>query len=69
MPFQLLFGRLPNLPGVLQKEPVSEYYAYDSYVKEMEARLRSNYAMQRRNLETVKLDNKRNYGRHIYSRF
>lgn len=66
MPFQLLFGRLPNLPGVLQKEPMSEYYAYDSYVKELEARLRSSYAMARRNLETAKLDNKRNYDKRTF---
>ena len=30
MPFQLLFGRLPNLPGVLQRPPPSTIYAYDS---------------------------------------
>jgi hypothetical protein len=66
MPFQLLFGRLPNLPGVVQKEPMSEYYAYDSYVKELEARLRSSYAMARKNLETAKLENKNNYDRKVF---
>jgi hypothetical protein len=33
LPFQLLYGRLPNLSGYLQKDPTSVYYAYDSYVK------------------------------------
>jgi transposase InsO family protein len=27
MPFQLLFGRLPNLPGVLQRQPPGVFYA------------------------------------------
>jgi transposase InsO family protein len=42
MPFQLLYGRLPNLPGLLQRVPVSPYYAYDKYeyVKQLESRLR-----------------------------
>jgi hypothetical protein len=66
MPFQLLFGRLPNLLGTLQKEPVKEYYAYDSYVKELEATLRSSYAMARTNLETSKLENKNNYDRKVF---
>jgi hypothetical protein len=66
MPFQLLFGRLPNLPGALQKEPVSEYYAYDSYVKELEARLKSSYAMARETFETAKLENKNNYDRKVF---
>jgi hypothetical protein len=44
MPFQLLYGRLPNLPGILQREPKSAYYTCDSYVKELEARLQSSYA-------------------------
>jgi hypothetical protein len=36
MPFQLLFGRMPNIPGTLQTEPITEFYAYESYVKELE---------------------------------
>jgi hypothetical protein len=65
MPFQLLFGRAPDPPGVLQKEPLNEFYAYDNYAKELEASLRSSYALARRNLETVKLDNKKNYDQHV----
>jgi hypothetical protein len=66
MPFQLLNGWLPNLPGIVQREPKSAYDAYDSYVKELEATLQSSYAMVRRNLETAKLNNKRNYDHKIH---
>jgi transposase InsO family protein len=66
MPFQLLFGRLPNLPGVLQKEPLNEFYAYDNYVKELEASLKNSYALARRNLETIKLDNKKSYDKRVF---
>jgi hypothetical protein len=57
---------LPNLPGVLQKEHVSEYYAYDTYVRELGARLRGSYAMACKNLETAKLENKNNYDRKVF---
>jgi hypothetical protein len=66
MPFQLLYGRLPNLPGILQREPKRAYYAYDSYVKELDVRLQSSYATVRRNLETAKLNNKRHYDSEIH---
>jgi len=58
MPFKLLFGQLPNLPGVLQRQPPISFYAYDMYVKELEAMLQSSYAMACKNLETSKVDNK-----------
>jgi hypothetical protein len=58
MSFQLLYGRLPNLPGHLQQTPRSEFYAYDNYITELEARLQISYAMARSNLETAKLNNK-----------
>jgi hypothetical protein len=66
MPFQLLFGRLPNLPGVLQRQPPSAFYAYDTYVKELESMLQSSYAMARRNLETSKVNNKRQYDQYVH---
>ena len=66
MPFQLLFGRLPNIPGVLQKQPPSVFYAYDRYVKELEAMLQSSYAVARRNLESSKVGNKRLYDRYVH---
>jgi hypothetical protein len=30
MPFQLLYGWLPNLPDILQRETKSAYYAYEN---------------------------------------
>jgi hypothetical protein len=66
MPLQLLFGRLPNLPGVLQRQPPSTFYAFDTYVKELESMLQSSYAMVRKSLETSKVDDKRQYDRYVH---
>jgi hypothetical protein len=61
IPFQLLFGQLPNLPGVLQRQHPVAVYAYDMYIKELEAVLQSSYAMAHKNLETSIVDNKCHY--------
>ena len=45
IPFQLLFERLSNLPGFMQRQPPSSFFAYDTYVKELEAKLQNSYAM------------------------
>ena len=37
-PHELLFGRKPNIPGILQKETPEIQYTYDNYVKELQAR-------------------------------
>jgi putative transposase len=66
MPFQLLFGRLPNIPGTLQREPITEFYAHENYVKELESSLRNSYALPRSSLDTAKLDSKKNYDRHMF---
>jgi hypothetical protein len=66
MPFQLLFGRLPSLPGVLQRQPPSAFYAYDTYVKELEAMLQCSYAMALQNLEILKAYNKRHYDYYVH---
>jgi hypothetical protein len=52
MLLQLLFG-LTNPPGVLQRQPPTAFYVYDTYVKELEAML------VRRNLEILKAYNRR----------
>jgi hypothetical protein len=62
----LLFGSLPNLPGVLQSQHPSVFYTYDRYVKELEARLQCSYRMAHRNLEPAKAANKRHYDQHVY---
>ena len=66
MPFQFMLGRLPNLPGVLQRQHPSVFYAHDIYVKELEAMLQSSYAMARRNLEISKVHNKRRYDQYVH---
>jgi hypothetical protein len=38
-PHDLLFGRKPNIPGVLQKVPPETQYMYDNYVRELQSRL------------------------------
>ena len=64
-PHELLFGREPNIPGILQKETTEiQYrydnyvkelqYTYDNYVKELQARLESIYEIARSNLQVKK---------------
>jgi hypothetical protein len=67
MPFQL-FGQLPNLPGVLQRQSPIAFYAYDTYVKELEAMLQSSYAMAPQNLEISKAYNKQHYDQYMHAR-
>jgi hypothetical protein len=42
------------------------FYVYDTYVKELEARLQSSYAMARQNLESSNVQNKRHYDQYVY---
>ena len=50
-PHELLFGRKPSIPGMLQKVSPERQYTYDNYVKEMQSRLQSSYHTARANLE------------------
>jgi transposase InsO family protein len=38
-PHELLFGRKPNIPGLLQRDPPDAVYVYDDFVKELQSRL------------------------------
>ena len=51
-PHELLFGRKPIIPGILQKE--TPEIQYDNYVKELQARLQSSYEIARSNLQVKK---------------
>ena len=62
-PHELLFGRKPNIPGLLQKDPPEVQYTYDSYVKELQSRLQSSYQVARSNLEMQKERSKEYYDR------
>jgi len=53
-PHKLLFGRKPNIPGLLQRDPPDVQYTYDDYVKELESRLQSSYRVARSNLTQQK---------------
>ena len=66
IPFQLLFGRLPNLPGVLQRQLPIAFYAYNTYVKVLEAVLQSSYTMARQNLSMSKVYNKHHYDWYVH---
>jgi transposase InsO family protein len=61
-PFELLFGRKPNIPGILQ-EPLENRYNYDSYVQELQSRLQSCYDVARSNLNAKKEKSKGYYDR------
>jgi hypothetical protein len=39
-PHELLFGRKPNIPGILQKETPEIQYTYDNYVKPVYSQVR-----------------------------
>jgi transposase InsO family protein len=64
-PHELLFGRNPSIPGVLQKEPPETLYTYDNYVRELESRLRSGYQTARVNLKPQKVRSKEYRDRNV----
>jgi hypothetical protein len=53
-PHELMLGRKPNIPGILQKEPPSLQYTYDNYLKELQSRLQSGYEAAKNSLITKK---------------
>jgi len=40
-PHEVLFGRKPNIPGLLQRDPPDTQYTYDNHVKELQSRIQS----------------------------
>jgi hypothetical protein len=64
-PHELMFGRKPNIPGVLQKETPETQYVYDNYIKELQSRLQSSYQTARANLESRKERSKEYYDRNV----
>jgi hypothetical protein len=49
-PHELMFGRKPNIPGILQKEAPGVLYTYDNYIKELQSRLQSSYELAKSSL-------------------
>ena len=68
-PHELLFGRKPNIPGILQKETPEIQYTHDNYVKELQARLQSSYEIARSNLQVKKETSKEYYDSTVKVRF
>ena len=64
-PHELLFGRRPNIPGLLQRDPSDAQYTYDDYVKELQSRLQSSYCVARSNLAQQKERSKEYHDRNI----
>lgn len=64
-PHELMFGRKPNIPGVLQKEPPDVQYSYDNYVKELKSRLQSSYELAKGNLIAKKERSKEYHDKNI----
>jgi hypothetical protein len=62
---ELLFGRKPNISGMLQKETPEIQYTCDNYVKELQARLQSSYEIVRSNLQFKKGKNNEYYDRTV----
>ncbi|PNF14896.1 hypothetical protein B7P43_G05140 [Cryptotermes secundus] len=64
-PHELLFGRKPNVPGILQKEPPEVLYTYDNYVKELQSRLQSSYDLAKNNLIAKKERSKEYHDKNV----
>ena len=64
-PHELLFGRKPNIPGLLQRDPPDTQYTYDNYVKELQSRLQSCYKTAKSNLESRKERSKEYHDRTV----
>jgi len=64
-PHELLFGRKPNISGMLQREPPETRYTYDNYVKELQYPLQSSYHTARVNLERQQERSKDYHGRNV----
>jgi len=62
-PHELLFGRKPNISGVLQRENSEIRYNYESYVQEIQSLLQSCYEVARSNLRIKKERRKEYYDR------
>jgi hypothetical protein len=60
-----LFGRKPNIPGLLQRDPPDTEYTYNNYVKELSSPLQSSYQTARSNFEYQKERSKKYHGRNI----
>jgi hypothetical protein len=61
-----MFGRKPNIPGMLQNEPPDVQYTHYNYVKELQSRLQSSYEMAKNNIKVKKEHNKEYYVKKLH---
>jgi hypothetical protein len=64
-PHEFMFGRKPNIPGILQKESPDVQYTYDNYVKELQCRLQSSYEIAKNNIKAKKERSKEYYDKNV----
>ena len=64
-PFELLFGRRANIPGILQNEAIDVRYNYESYAQELQTRLQACHKVAQSNLRVSKERSKEYYDRNI----
>ena len=62
-PFELMYGRLANLPGTLQKPPTSPLYNYDDFLLNTKHKLKVTHEMAKENLIKVKEEQKDRFDR------
>lgn len=60
-PFEMLYGRRVNLPGLLQKKPEQVLYNPDDYVRELKLRLQASAQIAKGNLIHAKETSKEYY--------
>lgn len=60
-PFELLFGRIANLPGELQKGKPGPLYNYEDLVQGLRFKLKASYEIARNNIVKAKENQKEQY--------
>jgi len=63
-PYELVFGRKPNIPSAFYKEPEAQYN-YDNYVLDLKRMMQEAHKIAHNNLITKKETNKKYYDRTI----
>jgi hypothetical protein len=64
-PHKLMFGRRPNIPGILQKEPHNYQKTYDNYIKEFQFHLQSNYEIAKNSIKGRKVHSREYHDKNI----
>ena len=60
-PFELMYGRIANLPGELQRGPISPLYNYEDLISNTRHKLKTSHEIARQNLIKSKLEQKERF--------